>query len=156
MGEKNVNDSEFPTIIGLDAKFKGELSFEKGVKILGGFEGQINSAGSLVVASGGMLQADVEAGTITVEGEISGNVAAKDLVELKSTARLQGDLRCERLIVVDGARFIGHCNVGDGVMGGQQGPAEGVRQAKAQLNHSREVEREQVSAQKESGEEQAE
>jgi cytoskeletal protein CcmA (bactofilin family) len=49
-----------------------------------------------------------------VEGEIKGNVSAQDLVELKSTARLQGDLRCERLIVVDGARFVGHCNVGNG------------------------------------------
>src|SRR5512137_2085656 len=99
-GEKKVNDAEFPTIIGPDAKFKGELQFEKGVKILGGFEGRIATKGNLVVAPNGMVQADVEAGTITVEGELNGNVAAQDLVELKNTARLQGDLRCERLVVI--------------------------------------------------------
>jgi len=111
-GENKVSDNDFPTVIGPDAKFKGELSFEKGVKILGSFEGRISTKGNLVVASEGAIQADVEAGTITVEGEINGNVAAQDLVELKNSARLQGDLRCERLIVVDGAHFIGHCNVG--------------------------------------------
>jgi cytoskeletal protein CcmA (bactofilin family) len=112
-----MDESDFPTVIGPDAKFKGELSFEKSVKILGGFEGRITTGGNLVIAPEGVIQADVEAGTITVEGEISGNVSAKDIIELKNTARLQGDLRCERLVVVDGARFVGHCNVGNGTVG---------------------------------------
>ena len=114
-----MSDNDFPTIIGPDAKFKGELNFEKGVKILGSFEGNITTKGNLVVANEGIIKADVEAGTITIEGEINGNVAAQDLVELKNTARLQGDLRCERLIVVEGARFVGHCNVGNGATGGK-------------------------------------
>lgn len=115
MSESKMNDSEFPTIIGPDAKFKGDLVFDKSVKILGGFEGSISTNGSLVVAGEGIVQADVEAGTIAVEGQINGNVMAKDLVELKKTARLQGDLKCERLVVVDGARFVGHCDVGNNV-----------------------------------------
>ena len=82
------------------------------MKILGGFEGRISTQGNLVVASEGILKADVEAGTITIEGEINGNVAAKDMIELKQSAKLQGDIRCERLVVVDGAKFVGHCNVG--------------------------------------------
>lgn len=106
--------NDFPTVIGPDAHFKGELSFETGVRVLGSFEGQINTTGALHVAADGKLQADVAAGTITVEGEIRGNVAAQDVVELKNTARLQGDLRCGRLIVVDGAQFTGHCSVGEG------------------------------------------
>ncbi len=110
-----MEETEFPTVIGPDAKFKGELSFEKGVKVFGGFEGQINTKGNLVVASEGSIQADVEAGSITVEGELKGNIAAQDIVELKSTARLQGDLSCQRLVVVDGASFVGHCSVGNGV-----------------------------------------
>ena len=111
-----MNDSEFPTIIGADAKFKGDFTFEKGAKILGDFEGNITSKGDLVVASQGAIQADIEAGNITIEGELHGNIAAQGLVELKQTARLEGDLRCNRLIVGDGARFVGHCNVGNGAV----------------------------------------
>ena len=122
-------ENEFPTVIGPDAKFKGELSFDKGVKVLGIFEGRIDTKGDLVVASGGMLQADVEAGNIIIEGELNGNVAAKDLVELKQSARLQGDLRCERLIVTEGARFVGHCSVGGG--GEEEGEGDEAAPVKA-------------------------
>ena len=111
-----MNDSEFPTVIGPDAKFKGQLTFEKGVKVLGTFEGQIDTKGELVVASGSHVQADIEAGSIAVEGEVKGNMAASDLIELKQTAQLQGDIRCGRLIVIDGASFVGHCNVGNGAL----------------------------------------
>ena len=33
-------NQEFPTIIGPDASFKGELSFEKGLRLQGKFEGK--------------------------------------------------------------------------------------------------------------------
>jgi len=111
-----MSDSDFPTVIGPDANFKGQLSFEKGVKVLGTFEGQINTNGELELAPGSHVQADVEAGSISVEGDVKGNIAASELVELKQTAKLQGDIRCARLIVIDGASFVGHCNVGDGAV----------------------------------------
>jgi cytoskeletal protein CcmA (bactofilin family) len=129
-----VNESEFPTIIGPDAQFKGDLSFDKGVKILGRFEGRVTTKGDLFVAAEGVLQADVEAGTISVEGEINGNIAAQDLIELKNTARLQGDLRCERLVVVDGASFVGHCSVGNGAA--EKTPAPAPPAAKASANQT--------------------
>ncbi len=111
-----MNDSEYPTVIGPDAKFKGELAFEKSVRVLGQFEGQISTKGTLEVANGASVQADVEAGNVSVEGEIKGNLAASDLIELKDSARIQGDIRCERLVVSEGASFVGHCHVGNGAV----------------------------------------
>ena len=67
-----MNESDCPTIIGPDASFKGELTFEKSVKVLGNFEGRIITNGSLEVAVGGKIQADIEAGNINVEGDIHG------------------------------------------------------------------------------------
>ena len=120
-----MSEAEIPTIIGPDAKFKGELNFEKSVRILGSFEGQIATLGLLEVAQGANIQADIEAGNVTVEGEIKGNLAANDLVELKDSARIQGDIRCGRLVVVEGARFVGHCNVGNGaVEPGEPSPSQ--------------------------------
>ena len=109
-----MNEADVQTIIGPDAKFKGELTFEKGVKVLGSFEGQIITKGTLDIAAGANVQAEVEAGNVIVEGDIKGNLAATDLIELKNTAKIQGDIRCGRLIVVEGAHFIGHCHVGNG------------------------------------------
>lgn len=111
-----MSESEYPTVIGPDAKFKGELHFEKSVRVLGAFEGQISTKGTLEVAGGAEIQADVEAGSVMVEGEIRGNLAASDLVELKESARIQGDIKCNRLVVTDGASFVGHCHVGNGAV----------------------------------------
>ncbi len=103
---------DFPTVIGPDANFKGELSFEKGMRIHGRLEGKVNTAGRVHVAKEAKVQADIEAGSLLVEGEIHGNLAASDRIELKNSARYEGDLRANKLIVEEGAVFSGHVSVG--------------------------------------------
>jgi cytoskeletal protein CcmA (bactofilin family) len=103
---------DFPTIIGPDASFKGELSFEKGMRLMGKFEGRITTAGRLHIAKEARMQADVEGGAIVVEGEVKGNLTANDRIELKQTARLEGDIRATKLTVDEGAIFSGHVTVG--------------------------------------------
>ena len=127
MGNGDLNDNL--TVIGRDAKFKGELSFESNVRILGSFEGQITTPGRMEVLQGAQVKADIQAASITVEGDIMGNLAASDLVELKETARIQGDIRCGRLLVVDGASFVGHCEVGSEATGDQAQSREATLQA---------------------------
>ena len=103
---------EFPTILGPDANFKGELSFDKGMRLMGRFEGKVNTPGRLHVAKEAKMSADVEAGAIVVEGEVQGNLSASDRIELKQSARYEGDLRAAKLVVDEGAVFSGHVNVG--------------------------------------------
>src|SRR3954463_4966322 len=114
-----AGNQEFPTVIGPDAKFKGEMSFEKGMRVMGHFEGKVNTPGRLHVAKEAKMQADVEAGGIIVEGEVQGNLSASDRIELKNSARYEGDLRANKLVVDEGAVFSGHVTVGpDAVKGG--------------------------------------
>jgi len=105
-----VND--FPTVLGPDASFKGEMTFEKGLRLQGKFEGKINTPGRLHVAREARMAADVEGGSIIVEGEVKGNLIANDRIELKQTARYEGDLRATKLTVDEGAVFSGHVTVG--------------------------------------------
>ena len=108
----DAGSPEFPTILGPDATFKGELTFEKGMRLMGRVEGKIQSPGRLHVAREAKVQADVEAGSIIVEGEVKGNLIASDRIELKQTARYEGDLRATKLTVDEGAIFSGHVSVG--------------------------------------------
>src|SRR5438477_6206231 len=112
-------NQEYPTILGPDASFKGELSFEKGLRIQGRFEGKINTPGRLNVAKEAKLQADVDAGAIFVEGEVNGNLTANDRIELKNSARYQGDLQASKLVVDEGAVFRGHVTVGPDAVDGK-------------------------------------
>ena len=112
MIDKRDTPEGFTTVIGSDAVFKGELSFEKGVRVDGRIEGRISTKGQLAVSQGGTVKADVEAGAIHVEGQVEGNLVASDRIDLKASARLKGDIRATKLQVMEGAAFTGHCHVG--------------------------------------------
>lgn len=120
---------EFPTVIGPDASFKGELTFDKGLRLQGKLEGKISTAGKLHVAKEAKMSADVEAGTIVVEGDVRGTLIAADRIELKSSARYEGDLMASKLVVEEGAIFSGHVSVGPDARKGSNGAgAAGTQQ----------------------------
>jgi cytoskeletal protein CcmA (bactofilin family) len=99
---------EYPTIIGPDASFKGELTFEKGLRLQGKFDGQINTQGRLLVAKEARMHANVEAGAIIIEGD---------------SARYEGDLSANKLVVDEGASLNGHVTVGPDAAKGRHTPA---------------------------------
>jgi cytoskeletal protein CcmA (bactofilin family) len=131
----NATNQEYPTVLGPDASFKGELSFEKGMRLMGKLEGKINTPGRIHVTKEAKMSADVDAGGIVVEGEVHGNLSASDRIELKNSARYEGDLRASKLVVDEGAVFSGHVSVGpDAVKGnGKYTPP----QQQAELNRNK-------------------
>lgn len=116
--------AEYPTTIGQDANFKGQLSFEKGARLLGAFEGEITTKGELVVADGGKLAGEVSAGRVRVEGEVKGNLAVEGKVQLTASSRVEGDVQASRLEVAEGAVLIGRCAVGAESQGRRSGGAQ--------------------------------
>jgi cytoskeletal protein CcmA (bactofilin family) len=115
------------TIIGADTHINGEMTFDGTARILGKFEGKIAAKGELFVADGASCKAAVEAGKVTVDGVVEGNVTARERVELTAKARMRGDLVAARLLVAEGASFVGHCTVGpEAVKGGKLGEAGGT------------------------------
>jgi cytoskeletal protein CcmA (bactofilin family) len=120
------SNNEYPTVLGADAVFKGELQFEKGVRLLGKFDGQITSGGQLLISEGAAVTGEVKAGSIRVDGNVKGNLDAAEKVQLTASARVEGDLQAARLEVAEGAVLIGRCVVG---VNGQAKPAGHVRPA---------------------------
>lgn len=100
------------TVIGRDAKIKGELSFDNSAKILGGFEGKIVAKGEVIIGETANCRATVEAGTVIVDGPIEGDIIAKDRIQLTPKAKVKGDITASSLSVGEGASFVGHCKVG--------------------------------------------
>jgi cytoskeletal protein CcmA (bactofilin family) len=122
----DTGPQDYPTTIGPDVSFKGELTFEKGLRLMGRFEGKITTAGRLHIAREAKMAADVDAGAIIVEGDVRGNLTASDRIELKQSARYEGDLSASKLVVDEGAVFSGHVTVGpDAVKGGAPRPQGG-------------------------------
>ena len=112
MADASPGKDEFSTIIGADAQFKGDLTFQGGVRIDGQFEGTIQTSGRVLVSKGGRLKAEVKAGGIAIEGQVDGNLSAEDRLELRGSAQVRGDVKASKLLVVEGATLIGRCEVG--------------------------------------------
>src|SRR4051812_16936571 len=106
MAETN---QEYSTVIGADAIFKGELTFETAAKFLGKIEGSISSKGKVHVADGSRCKATVKAKEISVEGHVEGNVEALDRLEIKPKGMIVGDVTAARMVMAEGASIDGHC-----------------------------------------------
>lgn len=118
------------TVIGSDTHIKGDMSFDSTARILGTFEGKITAKGELQVANGATCRAAVEASKVLVDGEVDGNLSARERVELTAKAKMKGDLVSARLVVAEGASFVGHCTVGPDAAKNIGGTAPGFAETK--------------------------
>lgn len=122
------------TVVGSDSHFRGELTFETTAKIVGKFDGTITGKGELQVSKNAKCMADVKAGTVAVDGRVEGNVTVSDTVKLGGSGVVKGDITAAKMVVVEGASFMGMCAVGPeaqkqanaaGGAGGSSKPAQG-------------------------------
>lgn len=98
-------------VISRDVHIKGVLTFKNDLISDGQIEGDINSTGSLVVGRNGSVQGDIRAGAVSIAGSVNGNVTVREKCELKTAAALIGDLVAPRLIIEEGATFVGRSQV---------------------------------------------
>ena len=103
------------TVIGPDAHFKGELTFDGSAKVLGTFDGSIKTKGQMAVGQGATCNADIHAGKVVVDGTVNGDLTGDELIELNAGAKITGDITAGNLVVVEGASFEGHVRVGAGM-----------------------------------------
>jgi cytoskeletal protein CcmA (bactofilin family) len=112
MADQVGNTTNYATTIGTDAVFKGNMKFQDNVRLLGQFEGAIETSGSLLVAKGAVLQGEIRACDVIVAGNIKGNVHATGKLTIDSTAQIEGELHVARLQMSEGAAVSGQCVVG--------------------------------------------
>ncbi len=105
--EQRPNPDAPPTTLSPETHMKGSLRFDSVLQINGTFDGEIHSAGRLLVGEDGQVSAKIQVGSAVIGGTVRGDIKATDSVEMLSTARVFGDVGTARLIVADGAVFEG-------------------------------------------------
>ena len=89
-----------------DVEIEGSISFQKELLIDGKVQGQVTSEGVLTIGKNAKIRGEIQTKSVTVHGKVHGNITA-ERCELKSNCTLEGDLKAARLIIEDGATFIG-------------------------------------------------
>jgi len=120
--------TEAKTVIAEDVEISGNIKCESDIQFNGKLNGDLTCGGMAMIGSTSAVKGNMSIETVSIMGQVNGNITARDKIELKSTARLHGDIRAKRLTVEDGVTFVGKVEVnpaggGSGQPGGQR-PAE--------------------------------
>lgn len=72
------------------------------MQVEGRLEGEVDLKGSVVVASGGMVQGPITADAVRVAGDVQGSITAREHLCLERTGGIHGDVTTASLIVENG------------------------------------------------------
>jgi len=102
-GNKNVLAS--------DVEIKGTIKFQNELIFDGKIEGEIISEGILTLGKNADVNGEVKTKSVVVHGTVTGNITVTEKCELKASSQLTGDLKAARIIIEEGATFIGKSEV---------------------------------------------
>jgi len=121
-------------LLSADVEIKGSIKFQSELTIDGKVEGEISSNGVLTVGENAEIKGEIKTKSVTVLGKVHGNITVDERCELKARAVLMGDLKAARLVIEEGATFVGKSEVTPNKVAMKQpgvSPAEGQKQAAA-------------------------
>ncbi|MGE5234813.1 MAG: bactofilin family protein [Acidobacteriota bacterium] len=99
------------TTIARGARVNGEIGGGAPVRVEGELAGAIDVGGTVEIASGARVEADVRGTIVRVGGAVTGHVTASKLVELQATSHVVGDVTTPCLHVVEGATLEGRVHM---------------------------------------------
>lgn len=103
--------TEIDSLIGISARIEGNLCFTGGLRIDGEVHGDVVGGESadnvLIVSEHARIEGDVRCATLIVEGYISGDVYATELLELQPKGRIIGNVHYKKLEMHSGATVAG-------------------------------------------------
>ena len=106
-----TNSTNSKNILSADVEIKGSIKFQNDLIIDGKVEGEILSPGILVVGENAEVRGEIKTKSVTVHGKVQGNITVEERCELKGRAQLIGDLKAARLVIEEGATFVGKSEV---------------------------------------------
>ena len=98
-------------LLGSGTEVTGDIRSNGDIRIDGILTGSINSAGKVVVGSTGRVNGEIFCLNADISGEVSARIKVSELLSLKSTAKVEGDIVTNKLAIEPGAVFTGACKM---------------------------------------------
>lgn len=99
------------TVIGNSIVIDGEIIGEEDLVIQGTVKGRVALKESLFIEPTAVVEADVDTQNVEISGQVTGNIVASNMVELKTQCRVVGDIKAPRIRIGDGASFKGNVDM---------------------------------------------
>ncbi|NJO01046.1 MAG: polymer-forming cytoskeletal protein [Bacteroidia bacterium] len=109
--KENVELSSANTTVAKGAALTGDLETVGTIRIEGKIFGNVVSKSKTSLGESGYIEGNILAQNAEIAGEVKGIVKVVDVLTLKATAIIHGDIFCGKFVVEPGARFIGKCDM---------------------------------------------
>ncbi len=90
---------------------KGNIQAGGDIRIDGKLDGDLVCKAKLIIGERGSITGDVDCQNAMIEGTFSGTIIVRDLLTLKDTARVKGNVRASKMAVGSGCLIDGQCTV---------------------------------------------
>ena len=104
------NTGKLESFVGEGSVFKGEINTKGTLRIDGSIEGNL-SADWVIVGEKAQIKGDITARGIIVGGKVTGNLKAKEIVEIKNKGQVFGEIFTNKLTILEGAVFDGRSSM---------------------------------------------
>lgn len=107
----NETDSNSINLVGVGTVITGDINSNGDIRIDGTLNGNLVTKGKVVVGETGKANGEINCKNSDVSGEIEGKIIVSELLSLKATSKINGDIIANKLAIEPGARFTGNCNM---------------------------------------------
>jgi cytoskeletal protein CcmA (bactofilin family) len=98
-------------LVGKGARFEGKYSCAGLMRVEGECIGELSVRGTLIIAEGASVRANIQADDVVVAGRLRGTVSARNSVRLASTANTRADITTPCFALEDGGLFLGTVSI---------------------------------------------
>lgn len=119
LGDTPVGTSA--SLIGAGTSLKGDISSNGDLRIDGKLVGNIDCTAKVVIGANGVVEGDISGQQADIMGTVTGSIKVKDLLQLKSSCIVSGNLYASKLQIEPAATFNGQCHMIAEVKNGNNG-----------------------------------
>ncbi|HEN21362.1 MAG TPA: polymer-forming cytoskeletal protein [Desulfobacteraceae bacterium] len=113
MAKVNETENSNINLISNGTEITGDVKSEGDIRIDGTLIGNLSTKGKVVIGNTGKVKGEVACKNSEVSGEVDGKISVSQLLTLKISSRINGDIITDKLSIEPGARFTGNCNMTD-------------------------------------------
>ena len=97
--------------IGVGTEITGDVATNGDIRFDGVLIGNLKTKGKVVIGETGSVKGEIACKNAVLEGKVEGKIAVSELLTLKGTSVLTGDIITRRLAIEPGAKFSGNCSM---------------------------------------------
>jgi len=124
MAKYNETETAAINLISLGTDITGDVKSTGDIRIDGSLTGNLNTKGKIVIGPSGKVNGEVVCKNSEVSGTVEGRIIVSQLLILKASSKIFGDIATSKLSIEPGAVFSGNCKMSENDNNGGAGAAK--------------------------------